>query len=151
MFGLFKCSFGYFTFQPSHLICFLVRESRDEIPLRGKAVTPPVLVSANHELKFANQEFNLVFSVNRVRAVNIDLAVFEHIFLSNPSSKSTFVQQQSCGSSLPLQLLFWPNFMFLYENLSFEWSKLSKKSVKRITVDSLFVTVLGAHTATDRR
>ena len=29
-------------------------ESRDEIPLRGEGCNTPVLLSANHELRFAN-------------------------------------------------------------------------------------------------
>ena len=57
--------------------------------------------------------------------------MFDPVFLSDPSFKSTFALKQSCRSSLPLQLLFWPNFMFPYENLGFGWSKLGlKKFVK---------------------
>ena len=36
--------------------------------------------------------------------------------------KSIFAQNESCRFSFPLQLLFWPNFKFLYEKLSFNWS-----------------------------
>ena len=39
---------------------------------------------------------NLVVSVNRVRAVNIDLAVFNRVFVSDPSFKSIFAQNESC-------------------------------------------------------
>ena len=63
--------------------------------------------------------------------LNIDLAAFDHIFLLDPSHKSTFAQKQSCRSSLPLQLLFWPNFKFLYENFEFQLVKLEQKSFKR--------------------
>ena len=67
-----------------------------------------------------------VISVNRVRVLNIDLAVFGHIFLLDPSLKSTFAPNQSCRPSLPLQLLFWPNFKLQYEILSFSRSKLGQ-------------------------
>ena len=73
-----------------------------------------------------------VISVNRVRIVNIDLATFDLVFLPNPSLKSTFVQNKSCRSSLPLQLLFWPNFKFLYQSLSFGRSNASKNRSKFI-------------------
>ena len=48
---------------------------------------------------------------------------FEHVFLLNPSSESTFAQYQSCRSFCSLQLLFWPNFKLFYENLSFGRSR----------------------------
>ena len=81
-----------------------------------------------------------VVSVNRVRAVNIGFAEFERVFVSNPIFESIFAQKQSCEPSSPLQLLFWPKFMFPYEKLSFGWSKLGQNSLKP-TVVSLFVTV----------
>ena len=65
-------------------------------------------LTANHRLKF-------VVSANQVRIVNIRLAVFDLVFLANPSLNSTFAQNKSCRSYLPLQLLFWSNFKFLYE------------------------------------
>ena len=49
--------------------------------------------------------------------------MFDPVFLSDSSFKSTFAQKQSCRSSLSLQLLFWPNFKLLYENLSFGRSR----------------------------
>ena len=76
------------------------RESRDEIPLRGEGCNTPVLiVLANRGLKF-------VISANRVRIVNIYLVVFDLVFLTDPSLKSTFAQNESCSSSFALQLLF---------------------------------------------
>ena len=78
-----------------------------------------------------------VISVNRVRVLNIDLAVFDHIFLPDQSLKSTFAQNKSCRSSLPLQFLFWPNFKFLYEILSFNRSKLSQNQSNVVTVHLL--------------
>src|SRR6185436_14280129 len=76
--------------------------------------------------------------------------MFDLIFLPNPSSKSTFAQNKSCRFSLPLQLLFWPNFKFLYEVLSFNLSNASQKLIKPFTIVPLFVTVLvrDAHAAT---
>ena len=68
----------------------------------------------------------------------IILAVFAHVFLLDPSLNSTFAQKQSCRSSLSLQLLFWPNFKFLYEILSFNKSKSCQN---RLNV-SLFSPVL---------
>jgi len=84
----------------------LMRESRDEIPLRGEGCNTPVLLSANHERRFANLGVNLVISVNRVRVVKHCLAVFDLIFLNDPSFNPTFAQNKSCSSSCPLQLLF---------------------------------------------
>src|SRR6185312_13768413 len=78
----------------------------------------------------ANHVFNRsawlkrIISVNRVRVLNIVLAVFDYVFLLDPSSKSIFAQKQSCRPSLPLQLLFWPNFKLLCENYSFGRSKI---------------------------
>ena len=54
------------------------------------------------------------------------LASFDHVFLSNPRIKLTFVQYQSCRSFLPLQLLFWPNFKIQYEF----WAFFSENRVK---------------------
>ena len=75
-----------------------------------------------------------VISINRVRVSNINLAVFDHVFLPDQSLKSTFAQNKSCRSSLPLQFLFWPNFKFLYEILSFNRSKLSQNQSNVVTV-----------------
>ena len=81
--------------------------------------------------------------------LNIVSAMFDPIFLNDPNLKSTFAQKQSCRASLPLQLLFWPNFKLLYENLSFGWSNLGQNSLN-VAVLFLCVTVLAdAHTATD--
>jgi hypothetical protein len=54
------------------------------------------------------------------------LAVFDLIFLRDPSFKSTFAQNKSCSSYRPLQLLFWPNFMFQCKIWSFGRSKSAK-------------------------
>ena len=67
--------------------------------------------------------------------------MFIYIFLLDPSLKSTFAQKQSCRSSLPLQLLFWPNFKFLYEILSFIRSKSSPNQSNGFTVPPCGVTV----------
>ena len=64
---------------------------------------------------------------------------FEHVFLLNPSSESTFAQYQSCRSSCPLQLLFWPNFRFQYEIWSFGLSNFDQKALKLGTVPPLFL------------
>jgi len=81
--------------------------------------------------------------------LNIVSAMFDPIFLNDPNLKSTFAQKQSCRASLPLQLLFWPNFKLLYENLSFGWSNLGQNSLN-VAVLFLCVTILAdAHTATD--
>ena len=69
--------------------------------------------------------------------LNIVLAVFNLVFLANPSVKSTFAQKQSCSSSLPLQLLFWSNLKLLYENLSFGRSKSGQIWSNEFTVCSL--------------
>ena len=65
--------------------------------------------------------------------------------VSNQLSPKTKVV--GCRSSLPLQLLFWPNFMFPYENLSFGWSNSSQFQSNELTVPPCASTVL-AHTAT---
>ena len=57
--------------------------------------------------------------------------MFDPVFLIDPSLKSTFVQNKSCRSSLPLQLLFWPNFTLPYKIWSFNQSKLSQNRSKR--------------------
>ena len=47
--GLFKYTSRYFIFEPFRLVLSIVRESRDEIPLRGEGYNTPVLiVLANH-------------------------------------------------------------------------------------------------------
>src|SRR6185312_9899289 len=74
-------------------------------------------------------------------ALNIVLAVFVYVYLLNPSSKSTFVQNKSCKSSLPLQLLFWSNLKLLYENLSFRRSNASQIESNEYTVVLLCSTV----------
>ena len=66
--------------------------------------------------------------------------MFDLVFVLDLSSKSISTQNESCRSFIPLQLLFWPKFMFPYEKLSFGWSKLGQNSLKP-TVVSLFVTV----------
>jgi len=60
------------------------------------------------------------------------LAAFDLVFLLNPSFESIFAQKQSCRPSIPLQLLFWPNFMFPYEVWSFGWSNFAQNHFKRI-------------------
>ena len=73
-----------------------------------------------------------VISVNRVLVLNIDIAAFDRVFLHDSMLKSTFAQNKSSRSSLPLQLLFWPTFRSLYEILSFNRSKSSQILVKRV-------------------
>ena len=78
-----------------------------------------------------------VISVNRVRVLNINLAVFDRVFLPNQSLKSTFAQNKSCRSSLPLQLLFWPNFKFQYEIWSFgrsNFGQINSNEFNSVTV-----------------
>ena len=60
--------------------------------------------------------------------------MFVRVFLHEPSLKSTFAQNKSCRSFLPLQLLFWPNFKLPCEFLSFNRSNESQNLVKWITV-----------------
>jgi len=86
---------------------------------------------------FANRGLKFVVNANRVCIVNIYLAVFDLVFVLDLSSKSTFAQNESCRSSFSLQLLFWPNFKFLYENLSFNWSNSGKNQLSEETVSSL--------------
>ena len=62
--------------------------------------------------------------------------MFDPIFLIDQSLKSTFAQKQSCRFSLPLQLLFWPNFKFLYQILSFGRSNTGQNQSKCVTVCS---------------
>src|SRR6185503_6950018 len=69
-----------------------------------------------------------VISVNRVHDLIFVLAVFDLVFVLDLSSKSTSAQNESCRSFNPLQLLFWPNFMFPYEIWSFNWSNSGKKN-----------------------
>ena len=77
--------------------------------------------------------------------------MFDPVFLDDPNLKSTFAQNESCRSSLPPQLLFWPNFKFLYQILSSNRSKSSQIGSKSCIVLPCASTVL-AHTATgDRR
>ena len=70
--------------------------------------------------------------------------------LLDPSLKSIFAQNESCRSSFPLQLLFWPNFMFPYQILSFGWSKSDQNCSNAATVlhcVTVFATVSrAAHT-----
>ena len=58
--------------------------------------------------------------------------MFDLVFLLDSSSKSTFAQNKSCRSSFALQLLFWPNFTFPYQILSFGQSKSGQTRVKLI-------------------
>ena len=68
---------------------------------------------------------NSIISINPYAKYISIVAELNHSFLPNPQPESTFAQNQSCRSSLPLQLLFWPNFKFLCEVLSFGRSKSS--------------------------
>ena len=68
-------------------------------------------------------------------------------FSPDQSIKSTFTQNKSCRSSLPLQLLFWPNFKFLYEKLRSGWSNLGQNSFEASMFLFLFSPV-HAHTKT---
>ena len=63
--------------------------------------------------------------------------MFDLVFVLDLSSKSTSAQNESCSSSFPLQLLFWPNFKFLYENLSFNWSNSDRNHLNEETVSPL--------------
>ena len=58
--------------------------------------------------------------------------MFDRVFVSDPSFKSTFAKKQSCRSSLPLQLLFWPNFMFQCKIWSFGRSNFDQNHIKRV-------------------
>ena len=60
--------------------------------------------------------------------------MFVRVFLHEPSLISTFAQNKSCRSFLPLQLLFWPNFKLPCEFLSFNRSNASQNLVKWITM-----------------
>jgi len=100
-------------------------ESRDEILLRGEGCNTPVLIVPLITIYLANRGLKFVVNANRVRLVNIYLAVFDLVFVLDLSSKSTSAQNESCRSSFSLQLLFWPNFKFLYEKLSFNLSNSS--------------------------
>ena len=62
------------------------------------------------------------------------LAVFDRVFVSDPSFILTFAQKQSCRFSRPLQLLFWPNFMFQCKIWSFGRSKSAKNHTNSVTV-----------------
>ena len=90
-----------------------------------------------------------VISVNRVRDLIFVLAVFDLVFVLDLSFKSTSTQNESCRSSFPLQLLFWPNFMFPYQILSFRWSKSGQTRVQFIQWVHCSSPVLSyaAHTA----
>ena len=70
--------------------------------------------------------------------------MFDYVFLPNPSLKSTFAQNESCRSSVPLQLLFWPNFKLLYKNLSFGWSNSNQFQSNELTVPPCTSTMLAA-------
>ena len=67
--------------------------------------------------------------------------MFDPVFLSDPSFKSTFAQNKSCRSYRTLQLLFWPNFKCPYEISSFGRSNASQFQSNEITVPSLFSPV----------
>ena len=64
------------------------------------------------------------------------LAVFDLVFLRDPSFKSTFAQNKSCSSYRSLQLLFWPNFMFQCKIWSFGWSKSAENHSISVNGDS---------------
>ena len=64
------------------------------------------------------------------------LAVFDLVFLLDPSFKSTFAQNKSCSSYRSLQLLFWLNFTFQCKNRSFGWSKSAKNHSISVNGDS---------------
>ena len=52
--------------------------------------------------------------------------MFDPVFLDDPNLKSTFAQNESCSSSFAHKLLFWPNFKFLYQILTFGRSNASQ-------------------------
>ena len=62
--------------------------------------------------------------------------MFDCVFVPDPSSELTFAQNESCRSSFALQLLFWPNFKFLYQNLSFGRTNTGQNQSKCVTVCS---------------
>src|SRR6185437_652631 len=97
----------------------------------------PVLIVLLIPSYFANRGLEFVVSVNRVRIGIFALAMFDHVFVLDLSSKSTSAQNESCRSFNSLQLLFWPNFMFPYENLSFNWSNSGKNHLNEETVSPM--------------
>ena len=62
--------------------------------------------------------------------------MFDLVFVLNSGFESIFAQKQSCRPFCPLQLLFWPNFKFLYGILSFNWSKSAKNHSISVNGDS---------------
>ena len=62
--------------------------------------------------------------------------MFDRVFVSDPSFNSTFAQNKSCSSYRSLQLLFWPNFKFLYQISRFGWSKSAKNHSISVNWDS---------------
>ena len=48
-----------------------------------------------------------VIRANRIRIVNVELAVFNRIFLHGSSLKSTFAQNKSCRGRKDLQHWYW--------------------------------------------
>ena len=64
----------------------LVRESRDEIPLRGEGCNTPMLIVSLIMSYFANRGLEFVVSVNRVRIGTFVLAMFDLVFVLNLSS-----------------------------------------------------------------
>jgi hypothetical protein len=78
--------------------------------------------------------------------VNIVLAVFDPVFVSNPIFKSTSAQNKSCRSYSSLQLLFWPNFMFQCKIWSFGRSKSAKNHSNSVTVPPRLVSASPAST-----
>ena len=60
--------------------------------------------------------------------------MFDRVFVSDPSFKSSCAQKQSCRFSSPLQLLFWPKFMFQCKIWSFGRSKSAKNHSKLVVV-----------------
>ena len=73
------------------------------------------------------------------------LAAFNLIFLLNPSFEPTCAQNKSCRPSIPLQLLFWPNFGFQYEIWSFGQSNFDQNHFKRVQLGTVpFLFSLGS-------
>ena len=92
----------------------------------------------------ANDGPKLIVSVNRVRVVKHCLAAFDLIFLLNPSFESTCAQNKSCRPSIPLQLLFWPNFGFQYEIWSFWQSNFDQNHLKRVQLGTVLPRLVSA-------
>ena len=62
--------------------------------------------------------------------------MFDRVFVSDLSFEATFAQNKSCSSYRSLQLLFWPNFKFLYQISRFGLPKSAKNHSISVNWDS---------------